>query len=61
MLSSEFNAELGTIIRSLEAQVRQHPQLMHQADERDVLEHIEQAIVSLVAWHIKIREDRQRG
>lgn len=60
MLSSEFNAELGTMIRRLEAQVRQHPQLMHQADQADVLEHIEQAIVSLVAWHIRIRQDRAR-
>lgn len=55
MLSSEFNQELGAIVRRLEAQVRQHPELTAQADQDDVLEKIEQAIVALVAWHIRIR------
>ena len=54
MLSNELAQELGALIRSLEGQVRQHPNL-RASDEQDVIEHIDQAIVALVAVRMKLR------
>ena len=54
MLSNELIQELGALIRSLEAQIRQHPEL-RSADERDVLEYLDQAIIALIAVRMKLR------
>lgn len=51
ILSSEFNQELGALIRRLEAQIRNNPALRH---EDDALTRIEQAIVTLCAMHIAL-------
>lgn len=54
MLSSEFMVELGAFVRQLEQQIRKHPEL-RQADEIDVLDHLDQAIVSLIAVRMKLK------
>lgn len=54
MLSHEFTQELGAFIRGLEAQIRQHPEL-RASDERDVIDHLDQAIVSLIAVRMKVK------
>ena len=54
MLSNEFITELGAFVRSLEAQIRQHPEL-RASDERDVLDDLDRAIVSLIAVRMKLR------
>ena len=59
MLSNELTNELGALIRSLEAQIRQHPNL-RASDEQDVLEHIDQAIVALVVVRMKLRTALQQ-
>lgn len=53
MYSHEFMAELGAFIRSLEAQIRQHPEL-RTAEAPDVLDDLDQAIVSLIAVRMKL-------
>ena len=53
MLSSEFMVELGAFIRQLESQIRQHPEL-RSADERDVLDNLDQAIICLIAVRMKL-------
>lgn len=53
MLSTEFIAELGGFIRSLEAQIRLHPEL-RTSDKEDVLDDLDQAIVSLIAVRMKL-------
>ena len=59
MLSNELANELASLIRSLEAQIRQHPNL-RASDEQDVIEHIDQAIVALVAVRMKLRTSLQQ-
>lgn len=54
MLSNEFITELGAFVRQLEAQIRQHPEL-RASDERDVLDDLDRAIVSLIAVRMKLR------
>ena len=54
MLSTEFTTELGAFIRALEAQIRQHPEL-RASDERDVIDHLDQAIIALVAVRMKLK------
>jgi hypothetical protein len=54
MLSPEFTTEIGALVRALESQVRQHPNL-RSSDEHDVLEDIDQAIVALIAVRMKLR------
>ena len=62
MLTSEFNNELGALIRSLEQKVRTEPELSSRGVKglalppTDALAHIERAIVSLVALHISLRK-----
>lgn len=58
MLTSDFNNEMGALIRSLEQKVRQEPFLTAQPEAIDALESIERAIVCLVALHIKLRRLR---
>lgn len=59
MLSHEFTQELGAFIRGLESQIRQHPEL-RTSDERDVLDGLDQAIVSLIAVRMKIKASLDR-
>jgi hypothetical protein len=59
MLSNELTTELAALIRSLEAQVRQHPNL-RASDEHDVIENIDQAIVALIAVRMKLRTSLQK-
>lgn len=54
MLSSEFTAELGAFIRSLESQIRQHPEL-RSSDKHDVIDDLDRAIVSLIAVRMKLK------
>jgi hypothetical protein len=54
MLSNEFITELGAFIRSLEAQIRQHPEL-RSSDKHDVIDDLDQAIVSLIAVRMKLK------
>lgn len=71
MLTTEFNQEMGALIRSLEIKVRMEPALSRipappesldvgevPVDVRITLDHIERAIVSLVALHISLRSRR---
>lgn len=68
MLTSDFVQEMGLLIRSLEQKVRQEPALSHlpevagvgevPADVRISLDHVERAIVSLVALHISLQKAR---
>lgn len=53
MLSHEFMTELGAFVRALEAQVRSHPEL-RASDERDVIDDLDRAIVSLIAVRMKL-------
>lgn len=53
MLSHEFITELGAFIRSLESQIRQHPEL-RSSDEHDVTDDLDQAIVALIAVRMKL-------
>lgn len=53
MYSREFMSELGAFIRSLEAQIRQHPELVH-SDEKDVIEDLDRAIIALIATRMKV-------
>lgn len=59
MLTSEFNHELGTLIRSMEQRVIRNPHLTVQpaitASPVNALDRIEEAIISLVALHIMLR------
>jgi len=56
MLSSEFAQEMGALLRSLEQRMRTEPALSAAHDPAaDALDHIERAIVSLVALHISLR------
>lgn len=55
MLSSEFSAEMGALIRSLETKIRLEPELA-QADERDALDQLERAIVALVGVYLSIKQ-----
>ena len=54
MLSSEFAPEMGALLRSLEQKVVTEPSLRHEEMD-DVIRHIERAIVTLCALHIKLR------
>lgn len=64
MLTSEFNQEMGSLIRSLEMRVAREPSLSHQYHEGpatlDALDHVERAIVTLIALHITLRKSRDR-
>jgi hypothetical protein len=53
MYSHEFMAELGAFIRALESQIRQHPELKS-SDKHDVMDDLDQAIVSLIAVRMKL-------
>lgn len=53
MYSHEFIAELGGFIRSLEAQIRQHPEL-RVSDAPDAIEELDRAIVALIAVRMKL-------
>lgn len=53
MLSPEFMSELGALVRSLESQIRQRPELAH-SDEQDVLVNLDRAIVSLIAVRVQL-------
>lgn len=55
MLSSEFNAEMGAMIRSLESQVRAHPELLN-SDEHDVLYALDRLLVTIVSCRILMQE-----
>ena len=54
MLTSEFLPEMGALLRSLEARVRNEPNLRHE-DLDTALAHIERAIVILTALHLSLR------
>jgi hypothetical protein len=54
MLSHEFTNELGALVRSLESQIRQHPEL-RSSDEHDVIDDLDRAIVSLIAVRMKLK------
>lgn len=54
MLSTEFTNELGALVRSLEAQIRFHPELKT-SDEHDIIDDLDQAIVALIAVRMKLR------
>lgn len=54
VLSSDFNIELGALIRALEAKIRNEPGLIHEGP-LDTLDHIDRAIISLVAWRIHLK------
>lgn len=54
MLSSELTTELAALIRSLEAQIRQHPEL-RKSNDKDVIDYLDQAIVALVAVRMTLR------
>ena len=54
MLSSEFNNEMGALLRSLERRVSTEVSTRH-GDMTDALDHIERAIITLVALHIQLR------
>lgn len=56
MLSSEFNQEMGALIRSLERRVRNDPALLHDDGALNALGHIEDAIVALVVLHMKLQK-----
>lgn len=56
MLTSEFNQEMGSLLRSLEQRVRTEPELTVSSDpQQDALDHIERAIIALVQLHIQVR------
>lgn len=61
MLSSEFNQEMGALIRSLEAKVRTVPEHSGQVDRppyqirNNVLDDIDAAIVDLIALRLKMQ------
>jgi hypothetical protein len=57
MLSSEFSTEMGSLLRSLEQKVRLDPEVRH-GDEKDALDNIERAIITLVNLHIQLRASR---
>lgn len=57
MLTSEFQQELGALIRSLEGRIRIEPDLQN-ADNL-TLDHIERAIITLAGLHIGIRKAMQ--
>lgn len=54
MLSSEFNAELGSLIRSLEQKVRDEPTVRGDGHYRTPLDHLDRAIISLIAQRIAL-------
>lgn len=54
MLSSEFNQETGSLIRSLERRVRNDPTLLV-ADGEDLLHEIEDALVILIVLYLKLK------
>lgn len=53
MLSSEFNQEMGALVRRLGNRIMLEPGLK-ESDERDLLEHVEDAIVVLSALYISL-------
>lgn len=53
MLSSEFNQEMGALIRRLEARVRLDPGLQYDGPT-SIKAQVEDAIVTLCALHIKL-------
>lgn len=63
MLTSEFQHELGALIRSLEHRVVMEPALQEVMDVRqglaEAMEQIERAIVTLVALHVNLQEMRR--
>jgi hypothetical protein len=56
MLSSEFGPEMGALLRSLEARIRSHPNLMY-GDSDDALDHLRDAIVALTAVYLSLRDN----
>lgn len=58
MLSSEFSQEMGALIRSLEQKVRMEPGLFTQPSEPAATmfarDHIERAIIALVAIYLSL-------
>lgn len=59
MHSYEFTQELGAFIRALESQIRQWPEL-RMSDEKDVIDHLDQAIISLIAVRMKVKASLDR-
>lgn len=55
MLSSEFSTEMGTMIRALESQVRQHPELLNR-DEKDVLADMDRLLVTIISCRILMQQ-----
>lgn len=62
MLTSDFNAEAGALIRSLEGKVRLEPALKDADYSGHVtaptLDHIERAIVSLIALYLSLKNPK---
>lgn len=56
MLTSDFNNEIGALLRALGARTRQHPNLIH-SDEQDALDHLKDAIIALVAVYLSMRDN----
>lgn len=58
MLTSEFNTEMGALIRSLESKVRLEPTLSHpDGGAEDALDQIDRAIISLIAIRLRLQRD----
>jgi hypothetical protein len=57
MLSSEFNNEMGALIRRLGNRIMLEPGLKEE-DERDLLQHIEDAIVVLSGLYISLSKKK---
>lgn len=59
MLSSEFNAEMAALIRSLENRVRLEPVLLSaertSARGPEYLDHLERAIVQMIALYLSLK------
>lgn len=59
MLTSEFNTEMGALIRSLESKVRLDPTLSHPDGAEDALDQIDRAIISLIAIRLELTRRQQ--
>ena len=57
MLSSEFNQEMGALIRRLEKRVNLEPELRARGgDADDPLVHLERTIVSLIVLYLDLQQ-----
>lgn len=54
MTTEEFNQEMGALLRSLSTKILTEPHLQHTMDEYDVTQHLDRAIVALVALRLTI-------